>query len=787
MTGTMKKKEYDIFISYSRNDYDTYSVGKLLDSLNHRGFKVWLDKGEVDPGSEFMAAIFRAIESCKVLVFLSSKESNQSRYVQLEILYAQAKKKIIIPITLDNSDFNSSLLGFLNSRNYVKLESYNWAPCVNEIGSFLLENLDAKELYIKANENKDDDHKYLDYLEKSAKRGYVQSQIELGKYFSDSDQYEAERWFREAAESREPLGLLALGRYYISKGKERGQAIALFKKAAEVGYDEALVDLGDLFFREGGNSKDGFYKAYEMYGRAQKSKNKSVYARAKTHMARMLFQYLNLNIPVDHLLSSPECVELILESTECKDADALYQLGWFYEYGWIDDHWCHLYSINEGDYLALGYESCSFPLLARYFTVVELHGDYDLCQFDRDDIAQYYKIEEGLQVAIIKEDRRKAYDYYLQSAKRGGILAMVRLAEDYYLFGSFAKTVKSSGLFFFAEDGLSKEDAKWCALEAEKKGINYARTLINRSPDIIEQAIVFWEHPNPNFLLFSWEKWWIKKRLLFLHALQSAIKSKIEQQMKAQYICTYFLDRYSLVYSLRDLAERGWRPAQWGLAVITEDSEESFRWLLLYATTRPVVGAKFSYLLSKYYQYGIGTPRDMQRCLFWLEKSAQRGLYYAKKELAERYREGIDVVLDAEKANEIESISHTYADIDQLYEEMLIEIPDELELDPIFKDPFLGKGPEILYKDGYSISEDVSKENCKYYATLMMLSDSSKGRLELYMGRPLPNWDTISSHIEASHEEPLDNLYVRRLDKKIRGFFSDFEVEYFKRHQKLPN
>ena len=764
----MEEMCYDIFISYSRNDFDTYSVDKLLESLKNRGFKVWLDQEEVDPGAEFMARIFNAIESSTVLVFLSSEQSNQSPYVQLEILYAQAKGKAILPIVLDDSDFNSSLLGFLNSKNFSKWDGRNWTRCVNDIASVLLKNLDADVLYNKAVALRDNNlDQYLDYLEKAARKGHVRSQIELGWHYAGSNQYDAERWLRAAAESEDPQGKLELGRYYLETGNPEGKekAVSLFKEAANAGSDEARVFLGDYYFREGealfrrgeGSQADNMCgQAYEWYEKA----------KALSHIARLSLTLLfeGRDLFYDGPRTSVEWFVRLWELAEQDNAEALFMIGRLFENGW---------EASTAEFV-----ECGDPLGGKGSHCLPLIDNPDNINgfstiFDLETIIDS-TLSGPVTVARAKRNFEEAGKYYLKSAKKGNILAMIRLAEDYYLFSSF----KTPGPYFGEATGLSKDDAEWCAKEAEKNGYCYARALISRDPDVIDQAIAFWDHPERS--PFSWEVSHRKSRMLELRSHQLSILPQVDQLMKHQYdlaSLSYDNSEYnSAIDYLKRTAVRGWGPSQWALAVSADDPEESFRWLYIYVTTRPVVGAKFSYLLSKYYEEGIGTSRDMKRSLFWLRQSAKRGYYYAKKELSQRYREGRGVPRDDNTADKIERIQHPFADLDKQFsaawnryrmckEEDLVsgqiselEIMSDKQAEPLRNLLF---DRLLLYKEGIPISQDVSAMNSGYYAQFVSIIK--------FLVKASGD-DFLKVFNDDGQVEPMFNSFTHLLDVKIHEF-----------------
>lgn len=110
------KKKYDIFISYSRKDYVNNNgniipenpVSKIQRVLEANGISYWFDKKGIYSSSEFMPVLIDAIENSNIVVFVSSKHSNESNWTAGEILEAHDQGKSIIPFKIDDSRYGKS-------------------------------------------------------------------------------------------------------------------------------------------------------------------------------------------------------------------------------------------------------------------------------------------------------------------------------------------------------------------------------------------------------------------------------------------------------------------------------------------------------------------------------------------------------------------------------------------------------------------------------------------------------------------------------------------------------
>ena len=113
----MNQKQYYIFISYSRKDYvrdDEIILGnpitaiqKLFDDNN---ISYWIDKEGIYSGQEFIEVISNAIANSKMIVFISSRNSNNSLWTAGEILEALDCNKMIIPIRIDDCPYNMKFI-----------------------------------------------------------------------------------------------------------------------------------------------------------------------------------------------------------------------------------------------------------------------------------------------------------------------------------------------------------------------------------------------------------------------------------------------------------------------------------------------------------------------------------------------------------------------------------------------------------------------------------------------------------------------------------------------------
>lgn len=115
--------KYDVFISYSRKDSEI--VKRFADELHKAGYRCWLDVDGVETGDEFKSKIVTAIKESELFLFFSSEASNRSPWTVKEVNVAVSLKKTIIPIKLDATVYNDSLLFDLAGLDFIRCEGSN--------------------------------------------------------------------------------------------------------------------------------------------------------------------------------------------------------------------------------------------------------------------------------------------------------------------------------------------------------------------------------------------------------------------------------------------------------------------------------------------------------------------------------------------------------------------------------------------------------------------------------------------------------------------------------------
>lgn len=114
---TLPDIDKDIFISYSRKDSEL--VHNIYEWLQKSGYYCWLDVDGMFSGVSYKKVIVDAIKHSKVLLFMSSENSNKSRNVVSEVSIAVEYGKKIIPVRLDMSPYSESIEYDIINHDYV--------------------------------------------------------------------------------------------------------------------------------------------------------------------------------------------------------------------------------------------------------------------------------------------------------------------------------------------------------------------------------------------------------------------------------------------------------------------------------------------------------------------------------------------------------------------------------------------------------------------------------------------------------------------------------------------
>lgn len=121
----------DVFISYSTKDYLDENnnvipgniITQIQNQLSAAGISYWIDRNGLVGGDHFPERIAQQIHDSKVLLFVSTENSNQSRWTANEIATAHHYGKTIIPFKVDSSTYSPAVMIYIATNQYIPYQN----------------------------------------------------------------------------------------------------------------------------------------------------------------------------------------------------------------------------------------------------------------------------------------------------------------------------------------------------------------------------------------------------------------------------------------------------------------------------------------------------------------------------------------------------------------------------------------------------------------------------------------------------------------------------------------
>ena len=118
----------DVFISYSRKDYNEVIAIKSFLEQQIPNLSIWFDMDGIESGEQFKSVIIKAINNSNCVMYARSEHAQKSEWVQRELAFASKKDKRIIPLLLNGAKpsdeflFDFGDLNCIDSSNPLQLE-----------------------------------------------------------------------------------------------------------------------------------------------------------------------------------------------------------------------------------------------------------------------------------------------------------------------------------------------------------------------------------------------------------------------------------------------------------------------------------------------------------------------------------------------------------------------------------------------------------------------------------------------------------------------------------------
>ncbi len=120
--------KHDVFISYSRAD--SAIADRICEAFDKAGISYFIDRQGIGGGFEFPVVLAEAIVKSKVVLFLASKSSYESKFTNAELTFAfnEKPKNSILPYIIDGSTMPPALRFVFSSINWRTIESHPIEP-----------------------------------------------------------------------------------------------------------------------------------------------------------------------------------------------------------------------------------------------------------------------------------------------------------------------------------------------------------------------------------------------------------------------------------------------------------------------------------------------------------------------------------------------------------------------------------------------------------------------------------------------------------------------------------
>ncbi|MBQ7899091.1 MAG: TIR domain-containing protein [Bacteroidales bacterium] len=191
----MEQNNCEVFISYTRADYvDTdrnvipgNAISLIKEAFDKAGITYWFDEEGIYAGDPFAAAIVKGIYNCDVFVYISSERSNSSRWTSNEIAIAFAQRKKIIPFRLDDSDYNESVVLYIQNLDHIDYPC-NPAKAITRLVTSVTEYLTRQREIRAEKERKEKEEQERLRIAKEKEQAELASEIELSARELNTDE-----------------------------------------------------------------------------------------------------------------------------------------------------------------------------------------------------------------------------------------------------------------------------------------------------------------------------------------------------------------------------------------------------------------------------------------------------------------------------------------------------------------------------------------------------------------------------------------------------------------------
>lgn len=140
-------EKYHVFISHSSKDRQRAEI--LCKDLKKQGYKVWLDRHEIEGGEGWSKEIEYGIDNSRVMVVIWTENASKSDWVEREIARATRNGITVIPLPFDRTEINTI---FFETTQYIDFRDGYYEP-FPKLVSRLLSLIDESEVHFEGSSN----------------------------------------------------------------------------------------------------------------------------------------------------------------------------------------------------------------------------------------------------------------------------------------------------------------------------------------------------------------------------------------------------------------------------------------------------------------------------------------------------------------------------------------------------------------------------------------------------------------------------------------------------------
>lgn len=121
----------DAFICHSSKDHEF--AQKLVKVLEENNIDCWIAPRNIAAGKKWAGEIMKALDHCKTLLFILSKNSNDSDQVLTELETAKDSKIPIIPIIIEDVSLSYDIKYFIRSHQWIDAQNASFELVITEV------------------------------------------------------------------------------------------------------------------------------------------------------------------------------------------------------------------------------------------------------------------------------------------------------------------------------------------------------------------------------------------------------------------------------------------------------------------------------------------------------------------------------------------------------------------------------------------------------------------------------------------------------------------------------